>query len=137
MGCRPNKRCNRNFPFATYGDNAVETAKKFERLVCDILKDFGCGNKAKRDQILAEHKVKAKRTIAETSDSLEWHLFQGFSTAFEEKLKGSVTCFYVQFDSICFWFMYIYKACFVRITYAFLSKSSVSNTFSVRVLVQV
>lgn len=97
VGCRPSKHCNRTFPFAKYGDNALETAKKFERLVRDILKDFGCADKEKRNKILAEHNVKAKRTIADTSESLEWHLFQGASKAFEEKLKGSATCFYVQF----------------------------------------
>ena len=142
VGCRPNKRCNRTFAFDIYGDNALETAKKFERLVHDILKDFGCANKEKRAQILAEHKVKAKRTIADTSDTLEWHLFQGASKAFEEKLKGSAssaTCFYVQFNSICFWVTYvhtyIYKA-FLCLDFAFPSTSSVPNTFSVRVSIQ-
>ena len=90
MAYRTSKQCGRNFPFAEWDgkDKALEMAIHFEKLVNKILNRFQVADKSCRTEMLEQHKMKAKKTIAETRDSLHIHLCGGCSPWMEKELNA-------------------------------------------------
>lgn len=88
--CKLSKSCVRTFRFAEWDgeDGAIEQAKKFQHLLKLAMKEFGSAkNKDERNEILAQHNAKPKKSKLETETALEMHLFQGLSPHFEKQLQ--------------------------------------------------